>query len=97
MKILTTLFCCGIIFQLTAQEYKKESYDNGAPLSEGAYTASDLKTGVWKYFYPNGKLKVEADTMAHGNHYFYDSLGNLDYTIVYDSGQPKDTIQANEE
>jgi uncharacterized protein len=59
MKILTTLLCCFIFLQLTAQEVKKESYDNGAPKSEGAYTSSSFKTGVWKYYYPNGNLEAQ--------------------------------------
>ncbi|MCH2022735.1 MAG: hypothetical protein MK207_09680 [Saprospiraceae bacterium] len=106
MKLLTTLFCCGIILQLTAQEYKKESYDNGAPLSEGAYTASNFKTGVWKYFYPNGNIEAEGsyngkqagktiNVIRKGKNSAINdksSVRNGKWTFYYSSGSKKGTI-----
>lgn len=59
MKIFTTFFFSLFFLQLVAQEAKKEAYSDGAIKSIGAYTSAKLKTGLWKYYYSNGKLEAE--------------------------------------
>lgn len=59
MKKFTTIFCCLLLVQLTAQEIKKESYDDGSIKSEGAYNAAGIKIGLWKFYYPNKDLEAE--------------------------------------
>jgi len=59
MKFFVLIFCCLSVGFLSAQDMKKEKYDDGALKAEGAYNASGYKTGVWKYYYSSGKLEAE--------------------------------------
>lgn len=51
---------------------------------------SDYKQGVWKEFYPDGKIKTERnfkDDQLHGFYREYDNKGNLILAIRYDNGR----------
>jgi len=58
MKLVTTLFCSLLFFQLIAQNVEKELYEDGKTKAEGAYTSTNTKTGLWKYYYSNGHLEA---------------------------------------
>jgi antitoxin component YwqK of YwqJK toxin-antitoxin module len=106
MKVLITIFCSLIVFQLAAQDIKKEAYDNGSPKTEGAYTSSDFKTGLWKYHYPNGKLEAEGsyngkeagktiDVIRKGRNSVINDKSSVrhgEWVFYYSNGQKKGTI-----
>lgn len=106
MKILTTIFCVLLVFQLTAQEVKKETYENGAIKAEGAVAASRFKTGVWKFYYTNGELEAEGsyngkeaknfvDVIRGGKGSAIDDASSQrtgKWTYYYNNGKKKATI-----
>ncbi len=52
--------------------------------------SSGYKQGVWKEFYPDGKIKTERnfkDEQLHGFYREYDKKGNLSIAIRYDNGR----------
>lgn len=59
MKFYLFLLLCTWSLTLSAQEVRKETYEDGSTKAEGAYNSSKIKTGQWKYYYTNGKLEAE--------------------------------------
>ncbi len=61
MKLFSiqTLLMCSLLlvaFNMNAQQKHKEYHDNGQVKAEGQYDANGNGTGIWKYFWENGKL-----------------------------------------
>lgn len=56
--------------------------------AEGRYNANGNKDGVWKYYYPNGKVKSEETfkdgKSNYGTYTRYYENGNIDYQVTYD-------------
>lgn len=106
MKTLTTILCSVFFLQLTAQEIKKELYDNGSTKAEGAYSVANYKVGVWKYYYSNGKLEAEGryngkkagkiiDVIRKGRNSAIDDKASVrdgKWVFYYSNGQKKGTI-----
>lgn len=59
-RLLTLYFAFFLTVHWTfAQEVLQDKYADGTTKAEGAYNAAGIKTGVWKYYYANGKLEAE--------------------------------------
>lgn len=67
-------------------------YNNDFLVSRDKINRSDnnrSKQGVWKEFYPNGRIKSEKtykDDLLHGYYKEYDTKGNLVLVMLYDNG-----------
>jgi antitoxin component YwqK of YwqJK toxin-antitoxin module len=67
-------------------------YNNDFLVSRDKINRSDnnrLKQGVWKEFYPNGRIKSEKtykDDLLHGYYKEYDTKGNLVLVMLYNNG-----------
>ena len=92
---------------MLAQDLKKEFYDNGAPKSSGSFTSANFKTGVWKYYYPNGNLEAEGtyngkeagktiDVVRRGKNSAIDdkkSVRNGTWIFFYSNGAKRGSIR----
>ncbi len=106
MKRLLFLLLCVFSLELSAQEVRKETYEDGRTKSEGAYSSAKIKTGQWKYYYPNGKLEAEGSyngklapaqpvLVRKGRDSAIDDDGVVrhgKWTFYYTNGQPKASI-----
>lgn len=65
-------------------------FESGQVSSEGKYVdnTSEDKKGVWKYYYPDGSLKIEADFGGENRYFFKDKRFGL-YKSYYENEQLK--------
>lgn len=107
------LLCVLLAFalgQLSAQELKQEKYDDGTTKAEGAYNSQGIKTGLWKYYYSNGKLEAEGSYTGNVNDATLEVIRKgrtsaVDdqkagrtgkWTYYYSNGERKATLQYDE-
>lgn len=84
---------------LTEGEYKNDSihgeivdyYRNGIIESVSNYDIG-RPYGEYKYYYSDGTIQLEAQEFGEGEHHIYDSLGSREYTVIFESFIPVDTI-----
>jgi uncharacterized protein len=65
--------------------------DNGLLLSEGIVDDAGNRSGKWKNFYPDGKIKAEgqfAKNRQYGLWKYYNILNKLEQTGSYNNGRP---------
>lgn len=58
-------------------------------LATGFY-ADDKETGIWRVFYPDGKLKIEGEWLygeKNGEWRYFDAAGNLEKKELYVNGK----------
>lgn len=110
MKFLFFSLLCVYSLDLFAQEVRKESYEDGTTKAEGAYNSSKIKTGLWKYYYPNGKLEAEGSytgkrevarpvVIRKGKNSAIEDEGMVregKWTFYYTNGQPKASVSYKE-
>ena len=66
----------------------------GIIIGEGVYTDAGLREGIWKEFYPDGKLKATgaySKDIREGLWKFYFPTGQLEQVGAYREGQPDST------
>ena len=59
LTLVLFLFSSFVLFAQT-----KELWENGNLKSEGQFASNGLKTGLWKYYYPNGQLEAQGQYLA---------------------------------
>jgi antitoxin component YwqK of YwqJK toxin-antitoxin module len=68
-------------WQVVGPSAEKPGYDAGRPIEEGRY-ADNRRTGTWKRYWPNGKLKSEI-TYVKG-------MPRGEYVLYYPDGRPEE-------
>lgn len=76
-----------IMFTKLKEGYMK-AYEGHMLRAEGKFNANTKKEGLWKYYHPNGQLRME-ETYTDGNakngqFVQYYTNGNMEYSINYD-------------
>ncbi len=66
-------------------------YPNGVLESEAKYQNGN-PYGAYRYYYEDGGLQIQAEDFGNGEHLVYDSLGQLEYTVILKNFVPVDTL-----